>query len=591
MANEKDKFNKLAAQVAQYQKILHSLNEGYILVDEDAIIHDVNPAYCKMVGYTRDELLSMKLTELRTGMSLEHQKEFIENVIEKGSIEFETQHRRKNGEMVHLNASAAAIEKKGKTYMAGFVRNVGDQRRIQRKLEESEQRFRSLFKHNPHPVYYFDLEGKFKEVNEKLIEFTGYSREELLKLGFEHFIDEADLERTKEHFRRATKGTPGTYEIEVWVRDGKKQIRVTKFPMYINNKITGVYGILQDVTERRATQQKLKESEERWHRLVEENPKPVRITVDDDIVFINEAGVQLYEARSAEDLLGRSTLEFVHPEDADEVKERYHKVVAGLPVDQIHENRIITCKGNERFVEVHSVGVRYNGKRAIQTNIYDITDRKKEEQVIQSSLKEKKILLQEIHHRVKNNMAVISGLLELQAMNTTDENLRDILKESQMRIYSMAMIHEKLYASKSLAAIKFNEYAKELVEVIIDTVGDISSDVTVRFRMDDGELNINQAIPCGLILNELIVNCYKHAFREQEVGSILIGFLLDNGKVKITVNDNGVGLPDDFNINTQQNLGMKIIQTLTAQLEGQLDIVSGEDHTGTCFVLTFTERH
>ncbi|MBN2730975.1 MAG: PAS domain S-box protein [Balneolaceae bacterium] len=714
MRDEKEVVDELRGQVDQYQKILHNLHEGYILVDEDANIHDVNPAYCNMVGYSREELLSMKLTEVRPGMSLAYQQEFIEKAIKEGSKEFETQHRRKDGQMIDLNASAAAIEKDGKIYLASFVRDITDRKKMLENLEkseqrfkslfrhnphsvylmdlegnyldlnskieeltgytkeemlkmnfapliterdlpktqdnfekavsgeireyeitcitkkgqekpihvtnfpmiigdeivgvfgiaedltekkeaerqrrESEQRFQSLFKHNPHPVYYFDLEGNFKEVNQKLVEFTGHSRDELLQLGFEHFIDEDDLERTKEHFRRATEGGSGTYEISVWVQDGiKKEIRVTKFPMYVNEEIVGVYGILQDITEQKKIARNLKESEERWHRLVEENPKPVQITIDGDIVFINEAGAKLYEAGSAEELIGKSVFEFTHPDDIEEVKKRKNKLEKDIQVDRVHVNRIITCAGNERFVEVHSVSIIYKGRRAIQTNIYDITNRKKEEAIIQASLKEKQILLQEIHHRVKNNMAVISGLLELQAMNTENESLRSILKESKMRIYSMAMIHEKLYASKSLAAIKFDEYARELVEVIMRTMSDINTEVAVRFRIGSGELNITQAIPCGLILNELVVNCYKHAFTKQKTGSILVGFLKDNDKVTISVEDNGKGLPGDFNIEQQQSLGMKIIRTLVKQLEGDIDIQSGQDQAGVCFIISFKE--
>ena len=842
MAKEKEKTNidRLEPKLAQYQNILQSLHEGYILVDQEANIHDVNSAYCQMVGYSRKELLSMKLTDVRPGMSPDYQKKFIEDVKRKGSKEFEAEHRKKNGETVYLNASVAAIEKGGTTFLLSFVRNIthrktmlrqlerreqefkslydnnptpifhldlqgnikrannaflevsgysedelknkhfselvspdehqevsshfqeavkgepqqnevtgitkngqsllflinslpitveneivgifgiaqnitekrsaekklkeseqrfkslfehnphavfyfdlegnfldantktseltgysnreligrnfapliterdfekaernfeasanGDIRkyeitgttkqgqekpvyitnfpmivegeivgvfgiaedrtekhRIEQKQKESQQRFRSLFKHNPLPVYYFDLEGNFKEVNQKLVEFTGYSRNQLLQLGFAHFVDENDLERTKKNFQKAKEGIPGTYEISVWVQGGiKKKVHVTKFPIYVNNEITGVYGILKDVTERRATEKKLKESEERWHRLVEENPKPVRITIDNNIIFINEAGVQLYEAGSADELLGKSIFDFIHPEDIEDVKERFHKITNELPVDKIHENRITTSKGNGRVIEVHSVLIGYKGQQAIQTNIYDITDRKKEEEIIQASLKEKQILLQEIHHRVKNNMAVISGLLELQAMNTENENLQGILKESQMRIYSMAMIHEKLYASKSLAAIEFSEYTRELVEVIINTINYISTDVTVRFSMDSKELNINQAIPCGLILNELIVNCYKHAFKNQNTGSILVGFSLKNGTVEISVEDNGKGLPDDFNIDQQQSLGMKIVQTLVAQLDGDMKIYSDRDGGGTCFTISFEESN
>lgn len=360
--------------------------------------------------------------------------------------------------------------------------------------------------------------------------------------------------------------------------------------MYVDGEITGVYGILQDVTEKNETARRLKESEERWQRLVEENPKPVQITIDGKIVFINEAGVDLYEAEIREPLIGKSVLDFTHPDDLQEIEKRKHKLENDLPVDQIHENRIITLKGDERVIEVHSIPILYKGEKAIQTVIYDTTDRKRKEQLMQSSLEEKKIMLQEIHHRVKNNMAVVSGLLELQAMNTEDKVVKSTLKESQMRIYSMAMIHEKLYASKSLAEISFDEYAKELVEAIISSLNDIRTEVEVRYRMDSGRLNINQAIPCALILNELVVNCYKYAFTGRDAGTILISLSRKEGKVIISVEDNGVGLPDDLKIENQQTLGMSIVQTLVRQLNGELIINTGNNSPGTCFIIIFAEH-
>jgi len=130
MGEENDINKPPAEQSIQYKTIVENLHEGYILVDEDANIHDVNPAYCEMVGYSREELLTMNLTEVRPGMSLSYQKEFIEDVIQKGSKEFETKHRRKDGTMVDLKASAAAIEKEDKIYFAGFVRDVTEQKKL-----------------------------------------------------------------------------------------------------------------------------------------------------------------------------------------------------------------------------------------------------------------------------------------------------------------------------------------------------------------------------------------------------------------------------------------------------------------------------
>jgi PAS domain S-box-containing protein len=707
---------KLGAVGNQLQQILDRLHEGYILVDEDANIHDVNAAYCNMVGYSKKELLSMKLTELRRGMSSKYQKEFIEDTIKKGSKEFETKHRTKDGRMIELNASAAAIEKDGKTYLAGFVRDITQHNEDQRKLEESRRRFKSLFEHNPHSVYYMDLEGNYLGVNSKLQELSGYSKSELLELNFAPLITEKDLERAQKHFREAVQGSIQEYEIVGVTKQGEeKPIRVTNFPMIVGGDILGVFGIAEDITERKEAKQKLleselkwqelvknspqpvqvvnkeadillinragaelygsespeeligesiltfnlpavqnkikervarmlegepveqyhehviitkqgeerivevystsvdyqggkavqsvyhditdrklaeeklKESEERWQRLVEENPKPVQVTIDGKIVFINEAGVTLYEAESRDALIGMSVLNFTHPQDLEKVKQRKYKLEKGLPVDQIHENRLTTLMGNEKYIEVHSIPITYKEKQAIQTVIYDVTERQKKESTIQASLEEKEVLLQEIHHRVKNNMAVVSGLLQMQAMSMEEGPAQQILETSQLRIHSMAMVHEKLYASESLSEINFAEYAKELSQVIIQSNRKNHKDIAISYKLDDVKININQAIPCGLILNEWIVNCFKHAFEEQNAGTILVGLTHEEGEIHLFVEDDGCGLPEDFNINNQQTLGMTLIDTLTKQLEGKLTVTEGNRNLGTCFKLSIAD--
>ena len=817
----------------QFNKIIDVLHEGYILVDEDANIIDANPAYCSMVGYTKDELLSMSLHEVRPGMSEDFKEDFIENVEEEGSVEFETQHRTKTGEMIDLNASAGIIEIEGKKYLTGFVRDITKQKeaerklnaifnstfqfiglmkpdgtlieanqtalefggldeeevlgkpvwdtywwqtneetkeelkeavhkaakgefiryevdvkgkgesietidfsikpvfneqgevellipegrvitekkKAERKLKETANRFQSLFNNNPQPVYYFDLEGNFLGANKRTEEVSGYPEKELLSMNFAPIIVEEDLERTQKHFLAAASGSIEVYEIEIQTKQKEiRNLRVTNFPMkdgdeiigvfgiaediteaklakkkleesqqrfqslfeynpnavysfdldgsfvmaneelevltgytinelkemnfepltkegdrervwdhfskaangkaqryeatgihkkghkvhfhitnlpiYVNDEIVGVFGIAQDITEQKNLQAELKKSEQRWQHLVEDNPQPVQVTVDGDVVFINQAGAELYGAPSPEEIVGKSVFEFTHPDFEEKITERKHKFENGLDVENVHEHKIIRLDGKYRFVEVHSIPIDYKGQKAIQTVLNDITIRKRNEQVIKDSLNEKEVLLQEIHHRVKNNMAVISGLLQLQAMSTEDEALNEVLKESQMRISSMAMIHEKLYESESFSDIGFDTYIKELVETIQKTVADEEKEIRINYDLDEISLNINQAIPCALILNELVVNSFKHAF-PKKVGTISIALQKQEDNIKISVSDDGVGLPKGFDLNELQSLGMTLVQTLALQLEGQVEHGETGQNNGTEFVVTF----
>lgn len=200
----------------------------------------------------------------------------------------------------------------------------------------------------------------------------------------------------------------------------------------------------------------------------------------------------------------------------------------------------------------------------------DITQRKKAEEQISESLKEKEILLSEIHHRVKNNLAVISGLLQMQIWETEDLAAEAALKDSQLRVQSIALVHEKLYQSENLSYIHFDYYIRDLLQAISSTYMDSHDSVNIKTDLEDIVLNVNQAIPCSLLLNELIVNAYKHAFGTNKGGNIYVKTQRQDDKIYLTVQDDGIGYPEDFNVEDAGSLGMTLINTLTQQLHGEI---------------------
>lgn len=201
-------------------------------------------------------------------------------------------------------------------------------------------------------------------------------------------------------------------------------------------------------------------------------------------------------------------------------------------------------------------------------------------QEIKNSLKEKEVLLQEIHHRVKNNLSLISGLIELQLDSTTDQNAREVLKDSQSRIHSMAMIHEKLYQTESLSDIALDNYIEELVEAIHSTFTEYRESVELNFDLDHIEMDINHVIPCGLLINELVVNAFKHAFTKNKNGILDIRLKKQGSQVLLSISDNGPGLPEDFSIEDSDSLGSMLINTFAAQLEAETEITNHSDNGG-----------
>ncbi|MEH2296866.1 sensor histidine kinase [Nostoc sp.] len=215
--------------------------------------------------------------------------------------------------------------------------------------------------------------------------------------------------------------------------------------------------------------------------------------------------------------------------------------------------------------------------------------RKESEEQIKALLEEKEILLKEIHHRLKNNLQIISSLLNLEAEYLKDNQAIEVLKDSQMRIQSMALIHEKLYQSQDLARINFPDYIQDLVTNLLYLYNLNSSAITLKINVEDVLLVSDAAIPCGLIINELISNSLKHAFHQRESGEICIDFCsLEANVFTLTISDNGIGFAKDFDFETTQSLGLELVKGLTNQLKGNIHF---SNNNGVEFKIMFSTKN
>lgn len=206
-------------------------------------------------------------------------------------------------------------------------------------------------------------------------------------------------------------------------------------------------------------------------------------------------------------------------------------------------------------------------------------------QEIQKSLTEKETLLREIHHRVKNSLAIVSGLIELQLGSTDSEEAKTVLQDSQNRINSIGLIHEKLYQTESLADVDLGNYLKDLVNAIDSTFSE-QGNITINFDLDSVKADPDKVIPCGLLMSELVVNAFKHAYKNGDQGKLDITLKNNNGSILLKVSDNGPGLPDDFDINKTDSLGSMLISSFTDQLGAEMNIDSQEGK-GTTFTFEF----
>ena len=322
----------------------------------------------------------------------------------------------------------------------------------------------------------------------------------------------------------------------------------------------------------------VRESEARYHHLFEVESDAI-LLVDCEtyrILEANPAALKLYGYTREEFLLL----------NADNVSGEPDKTLQGISTGQTQIPFRWHCKkdGTVFPVEIACSSFEYQGRNVHVAAIRDITERNRAEQQIKQSLKEKEALLREIHHRVKNNMAVVSSLLSLEAGKIKDATVRALFDESQRRVRSMALVHEKLYMTKDLSSINFQDYIKSIVSEIISLYRINTSAITTEINIEGVELDLESAVPCGLIINELLTNVFKHAFPDDRSGILSVHFSKSDGTYTLAIKDNGVGLPEGFDYNGESTLGLRLVKVLAGQLGGTLQIKSDK---GTEAVVTF----
>ncbi len=282
--------------------------------------------------------------------------------------------------------------------------------------------------------------------------------------------------------------------------------------------------------------------------------------------------------------------ERIHPDDRD-IMDKGTKSLLENGVAEPAELRILRPDGSIRHIYTQGEVAHNSAGKAVKLigiNL-DITDRKLAEEKIKRSLKEKETLLAEIHHRVKNNMQIISSLLSLQSEDIDDENTRSLLKESESRVRSMALVHEKLYLSKDLSRIDFSDYAEGLAAHLFHIYRVDSGDVSFSSGAKDVYLDIEAAIPLGLIVNELVSNALKHAFPGGREGNIAVELRFNKGtkEFTLTVTDDGIGIPEKIDFRNTKTFGLQLVSILTEQLDASTEL---DRSGGTSFRITFRKQ-
>ncbi|QHE87025.1 sensor histidine kinase [Hydrogenophaga sp. BPS33] len=229
--------------------------------------------------------------------------------------------------------------------------------------------------------------------------------------------------------------------------------------------------------------------------------------------------------------------------------------------------------GSEFPVEIGINPVQTGEGPMILSVILDLSERKLNEKRIQDALQQKDLLLREVHHRVKNNLQVIHSLLDLQALKSKDSELIGMLRDSRNRVRSMSLIHQTLYQSQNFAQVDFQRFLGELLPRLTEAYGSTSHLIAIEINAHDVKLPINEAIPCGLIVNELVSNALKHGFLGRQRGKIVVDIReLDDKHVVLSISDDGRGIQEDLDLDRTGSLGLQLVNLLTQQLHGELTI-------------------
>jgi PAS domain S-box-containing protein len=438
---------------------------------------------------------------------------------------------------------------------------------------------------SPNGMIMTDCGGKIVMVNSATEKLFGYTRQELIGHSVEKLIPER-LRHNHPNYRQAylnesqTRSMGHGRDLYGLHKNGQEfPIEVGLNPVKTERDGTFVLAAIVDITDR-------KHAEEMILLAVEASPNGMVMTDQQGkIILVNSTTEELFGYKRQE-LLGQSIeilIPVAHRAHHPELRNEYLENPSARAMGHGRDLYGLDKNGKEFPVEVGLNPIQTPRGRMVLASVIDITERKQQEALLKSALKEKEILLSEIHHRVKNNLQIIDSLLGMQSEKLPDETTVSVLKESQNRVKSMALIHQILYESLDFSRIDFSSFIQLLTDNLSISYALDAEKIVIAIDADQVHLPIDISIPLALILNELCTNAMKYAFPRNRKGKIKIYLKLQtSGQLLVSVSDNGVGIPGDLDIENTTSLGLQLVQLLSEQISAELTIHRKKP---TCFTL------
>jgi PAS domain S-box-containing protein len=477
--------------------------------------------------------------------------------------------------------------------IAGAIANVQlflERKRVEEKLRESEQRYRLLIETASEGILVAQG-ANLKFVNPMILELTGHTEEELLSFPFLELVHPDDRELARNNYLRRLKGevVDSRYHLRIlkndktiiWIEMSGVKIEWEGQPATLN--------FVTDITARKRAEDALRESETLLSEITSKVPGVVyqfyaRPNGEFGVYYVSDRSERAIGLKPDLEGYFERFIALVIPEHRDDFRTSIEKSVKESS-EWKYEGMLQKPSGEKIWFSANSTPSRHQNELVFNGIVHDITERKEAEEKIRASLKEKEVLLKEIHHRVKNNLQIISSLLSLQSARTEHPEAVSVLRESRNRIRSMALIHERLYQSPNLASVDMLKYTTNLVSDLQRSYRPKDSSVRLTVTVEDIPLGITEAIPCGLIINELVSNGLKHAFPKGREGELTIQLQRGSAnQITLTVSDNGIGLPESVDFRNSPSLGLTLINSLVEQLDGTIEL---DRRGGTVFTITF----
>ncbi len=583
-------ITKSKKQERGYKSLIDGMNDTAFVIDFDGNFIEVNDTAVKNLGYAREELLAMSPLDIDPNLNDEEISGLIKDMKVDEKQIFETQHRTKQGKIIPVEISSSLVTYQGEKAVLSIARDITQRKKAEKALRENEERFKKLFYDSPVPVSLSKMsDSTYTEVNHAWCEFTGFTREEAIGHDIEelNIIDHDTRMKLREMY--SAKGSINA-EITIYTKRDEEMVVIFSVETFTFNDEEYAINMMVDITERKRAENELAKSRELFEKAIEVAPSPVMLHAEDgEVIKINKAWTEI---------TGYSRQEIPTIDDwidkAYEVeKDKVLKVIKNLFIHKGSaaegEFEIKTKNGLKRTWDFKSayIGKLPDGRKLGKSIATDITERKGIEENLRSALKDRETLLTEIHHRVKNNLAVLSGIMQLEAFQTEDKTLQNRLYESVARIQTMATVHELLYKSESFASLTFSDSIRELVTLVSDTF-EIGDTVKTEVTSDTIALNVNQALPASLIVNEVVTNAYEHAFIDRQSGTLALKLSEKKNHVFIEIIDDGTGIPEQHPAD-KNTFGMTLIKILTNQLHGSFSYTNTGN--GTRFTLEFKKAN